>query len=76
MYLLLEIHWWRGAPHTPTYEQEIGLREGSVLSPAQFILFINGLAEKIQALGLGVSNVGIWLGLLLYADDIVILAFC
>ena len=59
---------------TPEYLQEIGLREGSVLSPAQFILFINGLAETMRAMGLGLEESSIWLGLLLYADDIVVLA--
>jgi hypothetical protein len=58
---------------TPEYMGEVGLREGSVLSPAQFILFINGLAKEMARLGLGLQECEMWLGLLLYADDIVLL---
>ena len=54
---------------------ELGVRQGDNLSPTLFSLFINGLAENIKSL----KNSGIPMGnknisILMYADDIVLLA--
>ena len=37
------------------YEIETGLREGSILSPVLYLLFINGFIEELHARNLGVT---------------------
>jgi hypothetical protein len=60
------------------YELETGLREGSILSPVLYLLFINGFVEELYALNLGVTVVStrtgksMWIGALMYCDDAVV----
>jgi hypothetical protein len=56
------------------FSLNIGLRQGCVLSPLLFDLFINGVAEQLKAKGLGVPVLGSHLSILLFADDIVLVA--
>ena len=51
-----------------------GLRQGCVLSPLLFSLYINSLVEKLEAAGVGVECRGRLITALLYADDAVLLA--
>jgi len=52
-----------------------GVAQGAVESPFLYSCFINGLAEDLRDRGLGVqSAAGILTPLLMYADDIVLLA--
>ena len=62
---------------TRWFEVEVGVRQGCVVSPVLFSIFVDGLARKIQESGLGVEIEGDSqdkLGLLMYADDIVLIA--
>ena len=63
-----------GHHRTPWFNVECGLRQGCNLSPLLFNIFINEFAEQIQRLNRGVvvrdNNVSI----LMYADDIVLIA--
>jgi len=59
---------------TEWFDIDVGVRQGSVLSPVLFSLFINGMAEEVKKLGLGVSYGDEVVSLLLYADDIVLCA--
>ena len=59
------------------FEVDVGLRQGCLMSPILFAIYINGLAEEIKAARLGAqlvlrreANVGI----LMFADDIALLA--
>ena len=47
-----------------------GLKQGCMLSPLLFNLFINDLVEAINSLGVGQEKVSV----LLYADDLVLVA--
>ena len=57
------------------YDIETGLREGSILSPILYLIFINGLILEVEKAGLGINlknkqtGESMWLGLLMYADD-------
>jgi hypothetical protein len=59
---------------TDWFNIEVGVRQGCTLSPTLFSVFIDGLARAIKNLGLGVEVGEERLTLLLYADDIVLLA--
>ena len=56
------------------FEVNQGLKQGCVLSPILFNMFINSLVTEIHALGIGVDIDGEKVAILLYADDVVLLA--
>ena len=58
---------------TDWFGLEIGLRQGCILSPILFSIFIDGLAEEVKKVG-GVEYGEIIVGLLLFADDVVLVA--
>ena len=61
--------------NTDWFDVTVGLRQGCTLSPLLFNCFINDLAQKIKAVGKGVSiDNGEQICILLYADDVVLLA--
>ena len=47
-----------GGEASDPYNIEIGLREGAVLSPMLYTIFINDLLEKLQQTGHGVCIAG------------------
>ena len=51
-----------------------GVAQGAVESPFLYSCFINGLAEDLRAKGLGIQAAGVLTPLLMYADDVVLLA--
>ena len=60
--------------NTEWFDVDVGVRQGCVISPLLFDVFVDGLAREMKALGLGVAAGEGRLSLLLYADDIVVLA--
>ena len=59
---------------TPWMKSEVGLRQGCVMSPTIFSIFINRLAEDLKQTGKGVKWNDRRFNLLLFADDIVLIA--
>ena len=59
---------------TYTFAQQIGLKQGSVLSPFIFNLYISNLANEIEKSNIGMYINDIYIGILLYADDLVLIA--
>ena len=51
-----------------------GLKQGCVLSPTMFSIYVNDLAEMINNLGCGVTVDQYNMAILMYADDIVLLS--
>ncbi len=49
---------------------KLGLKQGCILSPSLFNLYLNGLVTRIKRRGLGVEVDGVMAALLLYADDL------
>ena len=62
---------WNGSRLSDYFETKSGVKQGCLLSPLLFALYLNDLHD---ALGGGICVDGINVRLLLYADDIVILA--
>ena len=60
--------------YTNWFKVDTGVRQGDNLSPTLFAIFINDLAIEIQNLGLGITVGDRKVSILLYADDIAILA--
>jgi hypothetical protein len=59
---------------TDCFNVERGVAQGAVESPWVYANFIDGLAKELKARGLGVPIAGRRIALLMYADDIVMLA--
>lgn len=59
---------------TERFKVTRGVAQGAVESPFLYSCFINGMAEDLRDQGFGVQAAGILTPLLMYADDIVLLA--
>jgi hypothetical protein len=51
-----------------------GTRQGSVLSPALFAVYLDGLLDQLRKLGVGCHIGGWWYGAACFADDLILLA--
>ena len=60
--------------YTEDFDVAVGVAQGAVLSPFLYAVYINGLHKALSQAGLGVRVVGRRVPLLLYADDVVLLA--
>ena len=60
--------------HTDWFQTTAGVRQGDNLSPTLFALFINDLAKEIKEMNNGIEIGNMNLSILLYADDIALLA--
>ena len=62
-----------GQDETDYFDIEAGVRQGCVLSPILFSIFVNKLAKEINESGIGIKVKNRKISVLLYADDIVII---
>ena len=74
MYRLVQSSVLVGDEQTKVFDLHMGVRQGCVMSPVLFSFFINGLAREIKEKTQGVRVGDTLVRLLLYADDIVLLA--
>ena len=61
---------------TDWFPVNLGVKQGCILSPLLFSMYINDLTVGIKALGKGVCINNESVSILLYADDIVLIAEC
>ena len=50
-----------------------GVKQGGVLSPTLFSVYINGLLEELQMSGYGCKIGDVFVGCISYADDLILL---
>ena len=74
MYSVVQSSVLVGEERTEMFDLQTGVRQGCVMSPILFSFFINGLAKEIKRKTKGVPIGENRVRLLLYADDIVLLA--
>ena len=59
---------------TEWFESLVGVRQGDNLSPTLFNIFLNDLANELNAINLGIKMGDLKICMLLYADDIAIIS--
>ena len=59
---------------TSSFNVSSGVKQGDIISPTLFSMYLNDLATGIKNLNCGIDIDGLNLSILLYADDIVLLA--
>ena len=67
--------WWNNSL-SDSFCISNGVRQGGVLSPILFAIYIDCLLEMLESSGVGCCYGGSFVGALAYADDVVLLAPC
>ena len=64
---------WSGV-RSSSFSITNGTRQGSVLSPCLFSVYLDDLLKKLRHMGLGCHIGGMWVGAAGYVDDLILLA--
>ena len=64
---------WSGV-RSASFSITNGTRQGSVLSPTLFSVYLDELLKELRLLGVGCHMGGAWVGATGYADDLILLA--
>ena len=59
---------------SPAFQLHAGVRQGGVLSPMLFAVYIDDIISELSIRGLGFSLHGCFIGCLLYADDMLLIS--
>ena len=70
--LFVRIRWNSSFSHV--FSVGSGVRQGSIISPKLFNLFVNILITSLRSADIGCHIDGIYLGIFMYADDIILLS--
>ena len=70
----MSVRW--GSSFSHSFNVSNGVRQGSVLSPVLFSVYLDGLLEELARSGVGCHCGCLFAGAICYADDIVLLAPC
>ena len=68
----VKVEW--GNTYSDAFCTDAGVRQGGILSPILWAIFIDDLICKLYKSNLGCSICGVYLGCLLYADDVILLS--
>jgi len=63
-----------GSAYSSWFQISAGVRQGGILSPVLFTIYLDPLIVQLRHLGLGCTVFGEFYGCLLYADDILLMA--
>ena len=63
-----------GGRRSSSFSLSNGTRQGAVASPALWAVYVDGLLLKLRGMGLGCFVAGVWMGAVLYVDDLALLA--
>ena len=70
----MKVHW--GSCLSEPFFVSNGVRQGGVLSPVLFTVYLDGLLDELSNSGVGCYWGSMFVGAFCYADDIVLLAPC
>ena len=62
-----------GSVNSEKFKISNGTRQGSVLSPALFAVYLDDLLVELRGLGLGCHVAGLWVGAVAFADDLLLM---
>ena len=65
-----------GSSVSNSFQVKNGVRQGAVLSPILFCIYIDKLIKHLRASTIGCQLNGVYMGIWVYADDIILLAPC
>lgn len=66
------VRWQTGL--SKSYHLEAGVRQGGVLSPILFNLYVDSILTRLQSNGMGCMLGKVYIGCMMYADDLVLLS--
>ena len=64
---------WKSC-ESPTFQIFSGVRQGGVLSPLLFAIFVDNILVKLKLSGLGCRIHGVFINAIMYADDLLLLS--